>query len=1298
MLTASSDNAVDGTAGPDTISANHLTIQNTDILKGGAGTDTLTILNTGAALSIAPAILTDVENIQVTSSSGATSSAVNLVAATGVEKVISKNSVVADSFTNIQTNAAVEIDGKSGATSAGYVTASFKDSLVTSTTTANVTLMGGSAVTQLEIGGAGGAAEFGTIAITSSGSTANSLTVITEIGSALDVDAKITVAGAANLTLGTASAAVAGAGTSINAAAATGNLTVNATNFETITLGSGDDTLYVASSQISQTSASAKVNLNGGAGNNTLVMGAQDLTASGILNGAAADADTISNFQTVTFVAVKADAADATGTTRNIEADAFAGITSIQFDASNLEASDSVNGDVTVAISGLSAGQVVKGSMLASAGDQADEVVTFAMASPTGSTDSVTFESVAGTNTAVNSISTLTVSQTTVASVAQSVETLNIVASRANVSTTVGTTIAAVSAGSTATMNISGAQNITLGTAELDDSSTANTTVATINASALTGNLILGASGADFQATDADDISVTLGSGTNAVYGLAALDDGDTITGTTGTDTVHITGGSGAVNLVNIDTVQYTSGNATTTSAANWTATTIDVTNSTLSSTVSNIKAGQAIKVDDIDSGATLTLNVASGVTALAIELDTATASAGTLATNATSLTINQSGVDGSGDYADNALILNATPTSVTLTGGGETSSAGVHSAFVLSNSSSGLIETINSTYNGNVSVSGVYFNTVNGATVTTGANTVASTLTAAAASLANGVVRYIDTSGTDTLSSQADYKGGALGIVNIQGFETVSFNIDADTSDSGLDFSMNMRDSTGYSTLQFVEGESDGFEEDISLSNVASGTTVRIAGSYGDGADTVTITAATGSSDSLTLTSTTAANFSSANTSAAVTSSGFETVSIVGGGVTGTARAVDLRTSAITTTLTGATTLNLGSTSATQVGAVSLATLAATSLETLNVNTTGGAVTVSTLGTVSALENLTITTAISNTATIAGGTAAALDLITATGAGNVTISALSASSLDSIDAAGVTGVVTLGSSSAALTVASAAQFTTGEGNDVIYTNAANLHAVNAGEKASDNDTLIILGAMNSGAIVVDLSASGDQLATFNGASNAAVQTGFESIDLSAITSTGSYGATITANAAGSTVTGTSYNDVIHGGAGVDTVIFAASNNGADTINSFTLGTGGDVLNLTAILNEASSAAMTTLAATDSTTATAMATEATAIVLSNKLQIIKVASLAAVDTVGEMEALFASGGDWDAFDIAASKDAVVIVGVDGGASFIVYHVNASSTNNLTIDTGEVVLIGTVSGDVSAIASANYVIN
>jgi hypothetical protein len=1280
-LTTSTD-TFNGGAGDDTVSSNHLTWANDDILNGGAGTDTLTLLNTGATVSRAPAILTGFENIQVTSSTGATSSAINLVAATDVAKVVSKNSVVADSFTNIQTNAAVEIDGKSGATTDGYVTASFKDTLTTTTTTGNVTLKGGSAVTALQIGGAGGAdgKEFGTLAITSSGSSANSLTLVTQAdGGSLSVDAlAVTIAGSADLTLGTSSAAFAAAGASIDASAATGALTVNGTNFETITLGSGNDTLYVASTQISGTTVPQT--LNGGGGSNTLDFGAQDLSASGLANSTAAD-DVISNFQTISFTAALANGGT-TDLARSIDATAagISGVTTIIVNAENNDASAGGGSgeDVTVAVSGLNASQKVQLSFKASSTNTNDEIVTLAMASPTGSTDSVTLESVAGTNTAVNSISTLTVSQTTVDSVAQSVETLNVIASRADVSSAVGTTISAVDAGYTAALTVSGASNITIAAAELLDSSTADTTYATIDASALTGNLILGGSGADFQSTDADDIQVTLGSGTNAVYGLAALDDGDTITGTTGTDSVYITGGSGAVNLVNIDTVQYTSGSATTTSAANWTATTIDVTNSTLSSTISNIKAGQAIKVDDIDSGETLTLNVASGVTALAIELDTATASAGTLATNATSLTINHSGVDGSGDYANNALALNVTPTSVTLAGGGETSSAGVHSAFVLTNHSSGLIETVNSTYNGNVTVSGVYFNTVNGATVTTGANTVASTLTVAAASLANGVVRYIDTSGTDTLSSQTDYKGGALGIVNVQGFETISFNIDADTSDSGVDFSMNMRDSTGYTTLQFVEGETDGFEEDISLSNVASGTTVRIAGSYGDGADTVTITAATGSSDSLTLTSTTATAFSSANTSAAVTSSGFETVSIVGGGVTGTAIAVDLRTQAITTTLTGATTLNLGSASATQVGAVSLATLAATSLTTVNVNTTGGAVTVTTLGTVSSLENLTITTATSNAATIAGGTAATLDLITASGAGNVTISALSASSLDSIDASGVTGVVTLGSSSAALTVASGAAFTTGEGNDVINLGVGNLHAVNAGEKASDNDSLVIIGSMNSGAIVVDLSASGDQVATFNGSANAAVQTGFESINLTAVTSTGSYGATVTANAAGSSISGTAYNDTVYLAAGVDTITFAAAgSNGTDTVNNFNA-TGLDVLNVAALITGTLTADLDGTTTTDNgdldadtivSTGRADAVDDTISLLYNEL-----GTLAASDV-----AVSAANGK---VVLADNAEAVVIVAAAStSTAFNVYKIIDSDAAGT--QTYSVTLIGTV---------------
>lgn len=1182
-LTTSTD-TFNGGAGNDTVSGNQLTFAAGDILNGGAGTDTLSITNTsltGTNFSVAPAAMSGIENVQISSLSSGTG-AIDLAGATDVAKVISKNSAVSDSFTNIQSQAVVEIDGGSSR----VVVATFLNSLAGATKTASVTLKGGTTVSELDIAGVG-ATEYGIISVSSEGATANTLTLIEdEASNNLAALKTLNVSGSADLTLGTSSAAVAAVGETINASSATGKLTVNGTNFETITLGVGDDTLYLGSTQVSAASATTdQVNLNGGSGANTLVFGAQDLTASGLANTAATtDNDTISNFQTVTFVAVKTDAAQATGTTRNIEANAFAGITTIQFDASNLEASNSVDGDVTVAISGLSAGQVVKGSKLASAGDAADEVVTLAMASPTDTTDSVTIESVAGTNTAVNSISTLTVSQTTVDSVAQSVETLNVIASRANVSSTVGTTIAAISAGSTTTLNISGVQNITVGTAELNDSSTADTTVAVINAAGLTGNLTLGASGADFQATDADDMNVTLGSGTNAVYGLAALDDGDTITGTTGTDTVYLTAGSGAVNLSNIDVVAV-AGAAATSSAANWTGIgAVTITNSTASSTLTNLSAGQVINSDDIDSGATLTLNNKTGVTALAVNLNGATASAGTLATNATAVTIN-AGATSSNYAVSDAIILNATPTSVTLTGGGASGASTYAAKFTLSNSSSGLVTSVNSSYDGNLDVSGVYFDTAAAASsVTTGATSAASATTVSVGQLTNGAVHFQDNGGTDTLTVAS--VTGALGYINVDGFETIDGTLATSAATS-----LNLRDSSGYTTIVLDAGAATTVaDEAVTLSAIASGTTFKLLGKYGDGSDTLTLAAATGSNDSLTYVgaagrdgSTTA---SSTHASATVATSGFENLTISANGAAYASR-VNM---AITGTLsTDATTLNVGSASG--WGGITVGTLSTTTATTLNTNSTAGAVTLSQLGTASALTTIAANTGTSATnsaykTTITAGTTAALTGVTASGVGDFEVTALTASALTSIDASGVTGTVTLGStSSSALTTAANAVIKTGAGNDVVSVSTTTLGAVDLGGNATATgvDLLYIVGAQGSGTAVINLN-SADQIGQLNGQADSAVQTGIENVNLAGLTSVNSYGASVTGKATTTVLTGSGYADTldarlstgsaaVSGGAGADTIYSGTAGGaitggaGADTI---TLGAGVDTVTIAA--------------------------------------------------------------------------------------------------------------------------------
>jgi len=1275
-LTASTTDTATGDGSDNTITGNQVTFDNTDTITGGLGTDTLAITNTAAGTYV-PGLLAGVENIQMTSFAA---SSIDLVTATGVEKVVSLNSSAADTFSNLQTLASVEVDGKSGATTAGIVTVTYDDSLAGATATVAVELKGGSAVTQLSVGGNDASfTEFGTIAITSSGSSANSLTLIEDANSAAVGDlTTVSVVGAGDLTLGTGTSGLAGNNTAadmtLNAGDATGDLTVTGTNFENVTLGSGDDTLYLAATQVSAaTDGDDQVVLNGGAGTNTLVFGEQDLSDTGLLNNTAAGTtdDTITNFQTLTFGAALANGATA-DLARAIDADAISGATVIKFEAENNDTNAGGAGgeDVSVTVSDIVSGQTIKGSFLASATATNDEAVVLDMASPTASTDAITFESVASSATTahVNSISSLTVNQTTVSGTAESVETFNLVASRADVSTADGTQISALAAGSTTTLNISGAQDATIGTVELNDSSTADSTVAVVNASDLTGNLTLGSASADFQATNADDITVTLGSGTNTVYGGTALDVGDTITGG-GTDTVHLTAGAGKVNLSNIDVVAITGASATS-SAENWSSIGyVDVTNGSKSSNLTNLANGTLVKSDDIDSAKTLRADLATGGTEISIELDTTTASQGTFDTNATDLTINHSAVDANGDYADNALIVSADVTSVTLTGGGETSSAGTNSAFTLANGGNATITSISSSYDGSLDVSSAStFNATSGATVTTGSTSNAATTTTSQAAVTNGLVHFNDTAGTDTLTFTST--GGDVGVMNVDGYETIDISdLDMATTTS---FAMNLRDSAGVTQLNITGATNGDIDSGVTISNASSTMTLAVQTAFGDGADTMSITAASGASDTLTIT-TDGGNFSSGHADAAVTVSGYETVNIAGG----LDDDIDLGTADALLTLTGATTVNIGgdTVAATDSSVVTLGTVAATSTETLTLTAEGGNNSVADLGTMNSLETLTLTAATGVGNTITAGTSTSVDTITITGAGSNTITALTSASLDTISGGDATGAITLGSASAALTSASGASFTTGTGDDSITMSAQALRALNAGEATGDSDTLVIVGTQNSGTSVIDLNATGDQVSNVNGFADAIVQTGFENVDASAVTTTGTFGYSITANAAGSVISGGQGNDTITLGDGADDVAILATN-GVDTITGFTAAT--DDIDISAIT--ASSAFDATIDVSDSGTADTLT--------AGQIYFVTGASAGDADTAAAAATEITASGNWTA---ATNGHVAYFVVVDDNSTGIFKFVEAADNE---VAAGELTLVS--SFDAVAAAATDFI--
>lgn len=173
------------------------------------------------------------------------------------------------------------------------------------------------------------------------------------------------------------------------------------------------------------------------------------------------------------------------------------------------------------------------------------------------------------------------------------------------------------------------------------------------------------------------------------------------------------------------------------------------------------------------------------------------------------------------------------------------------------------------------------------------------------------------------------------------------------------------------------------------------------------------------------------------------------------------------------------------------------------------------------------------------------------------TGDQRLTISALNAD-VNVIDASGMStggSVVQTGRSGT-----TAATYTGSAGADTfIMRNAADVIA--AGEGA---DSLVVTATGNLGGIIVDLSATGDQVTFFNGGANAAVQSGFVNVDLSGYT--GSFGATVTAHKDGSTITGTGRTDEITGGDGADTVVATA---GDDVVNT---GAGNDTIEFTTAL------------------------------------------------------------------------------------------------------------------------------
>jgi hypothetical protein len=196
-------------------------------------------------------------------------------------------------------------------------------------------------------------------------------------------------------------------------------------------------------------------------------------------------------------------------------------------------------------------------------------------------------------------------------------------------------------------------------------------------------------------------------------------------------------------------------------------------------------------------------------------------------------------------------------------------------------------------------------------------------------------------------------------------------------------------------------------------------------------------------------------------------------------------------------------------------------------------------------------------------------------------------------------------------------------------------------------------DKLNVVKAAVLGGIKVDLSSTTDQITTFNGSANAAIQKGFEKVDLSGFT--GQHGADVTANKNGGTIVTTGNDDVIVGGVAIDTI---TPGRGDDTIDITETTNTVDVINMT----EADSSTIATTAPKAAAKTDSLSGDT--LVWGNGIDVVTGfvggASGDTVDTsVGDAN-LPATLTDYD--DITA------------GADFVIYGTWTSSTNTFTTAT------------------------
>jgi hypothetical protein len=627
---------LNGTSGNDTFVASFdgaatSTSNLGDSIDGGTGTDTVKVYSNAAA-TVVPN-LTNVENLwindtvhesrNVSTIAGLTSLELDsgtATAATAADTVITLGagqSLTLDSVTDasgatadVANQEGIDIASAAGVTSlnltvdgVGAQTAADTNNdldlniIGTGVATANVTATGtnnislanaGGALTTLNIDGAGSLAVWGTTA-----------TTLTTVNAASNT-------GGVTLDL----SASAGANQTITGGSGNDTLTVDLAQNITLDAGAGDDVVTLANPTAGNLSSAtgAADSIKGGEGTDTLSLTAAGFVA--LAGDTAADRAVITGFEQVRVGAIDADTDAGAGFSADISA----------FGVNYLQ----VNGDITdsgaataqtATVNGFTSGATVEFRDAAVAATQVALNIGMTGATGAGTTDDTL-------NLKLND--NLVNQPTAGAAAAESISIevgvdginkLNVTtADRDNTDGATGRddgyTLTLTNAANVDTITVDGDRELSF------TSGTATDALATFNAADLTGDLIVDLSGF----TGTQGVTVTGGAGTNTLTGtgladiLKGGDRADTITGGAGADS--LTGGAGA------DTFVFAAANFTAASSAALVAAADKITDFATSSDIINWDANLSVVQNGAAIGGNAAIN-AEGVASFAATDDT---------------------------------------------------------------------------------------------------------------------------------------------------------------------------------------------------------------------------------------------------------------------------------------------------------------------------------------------------------------------------------------------------------------------------------------------------------------------------------------------------------------------------------------------------------------------------------------------------------------------------------------------------------------------------------------------------